>query len=1394
MGTQGTGRKRNPNKDRSTAEDDALNLISREAEARLAAKRAARAEAREIRMKELERQQKEIYQVQKKYYGLDNKSDKVDSEWGHIEQWMEDSERYSRPTQRHTSISDDDERMSVGSRGSVRVEDRDYLEKGSRAASTLSAATLASLGGSSSRRESGETSITGDTETSIREIKEIHELKDQIQDVESKYMQSLKEVKDTLVEVEEKYRKAMVSNAQLDNEKNNLMYQVDTLKDSLMELEELLSESRREYEGKSKDFEREKHAHGVLQFQFNEMKETLKQSEALLTEIRQMRLKQDGFVREISDLQETVEWKDKKIGALERQKEYSDAIRNERDELRDEVVQLKDILKKQGIVLRPDLTANGETLELGTEGSASGDPASQLAQNSQMSPMEGGNSMLGRAQETELGSRGDKVVDPGRSRQQEDTHEEEAQENHLTSPTPCSLVGVSETETSREAQPVSPTLGEEVEGSDVNKDSDNGIPVVEVKSGPVCDSEVLVVVTGPEEEVTVAGEGYEAAGVEGTGQGRVEVASKGEMGIKNDKADEAETKAVKSSDDTKETSSKEPTSEYGAAAEQEKNESSKEDVKCLDSYPLPRETIEDTMKNGTQISQGTDLDTPKSPVESNPESQPEPQKTKKAEALPEITDLQPQAQAGNKKKKGKKKKGETQSDVKQKDHKKSTTEKCVVSMTNGTQISLGTDLDTPKSPVESNPEPQPEPQKTKKAYVLPETTDMQPQSQGGKKKKKGKKKGEKQGDETQGDKMSKTEKDEVSTPTDKEPVEAVGEGVITIETQQHLEGTSSSPDRELQSPEQKAQTIAEEGLNLKEEQLEEDRVEVKSEEPTIEVSLTDQAKSEEVVSKKKKKKMKKDKQPTMESEKSEGEISVLSLESNIGIVDPVDHSKCITSAYNPMEELESTTNTGTQKDESGYTTNPDNFGDCLNSSADPKCPLDSKQSTAGNSNKEEDTIKVSVEEAQTIQDTKEQGNNFHSPIVLRPELKKSVEPEDLIFHDGVTTHPDQANENATQDLKEAGQDKQIGSPEERTNALEHEYTSMALPANVEKCNNSADEKCCSISLDCNCPAAETIRLPEQLVDLPGCLVTDRHLYENNRTETLDAEEASNGGISIETELNDTETRLQDPLKETPVTIDSFREQSHNESGPCTMLAKAEEQDDPIEAKLEGNKVPGPSEQWNDEENENEGQSFDFSDLVSVVPANVFPITSQEEVSQEMRTMLVGYKIEVEPGKAKANKEEEDDKPQDTEGVSMIVAQQSVDGRSDNAPEELRSPEEKAQTIVDGQNVNEEQQLITLEEGVSVTYKQKDIVEEGMSVTVEQQGVEERERQQNATEVEALPVEEGEEAIQYGSQQGRRESSQSTEDSAEGNNEQSRTGLKKGSKKVKGKGKEDCRMS
>lgn len=53
-------------------------------------------------------------------------------------------------------------------------------------------------------------------------------------------------------EVEEKYKKAMVSNAQLDNEKNNLIYQVDTLKDVIEEQEEQMAEFYRENEEKSK--------------------------------------------------------------------------------------------------------------------------------------------------------------------------------------------------------------------------------------------------------------------------------------------------------------------------------------------------------------------------------------------------------------------------------------------------------------------------------------------------------------------------------------------------------------------------------------------------------------------------------------------------------------------------------------------------------------------------------------------------------------------------------------------------------------------------------------------------------------------------------------------------------------------------------------------------------------------------------------------------------------------------------------------------------------------------------------------------------------------------------------------------------------------------------------
>ncbi|XP_066413776.1 leucine-rich repeat flightless-interacting protein 2 isoform X4 [Molothrus aeneus] len=270
MGTPGSGRKRTPVKDRFSAEDEALSNIAREAEARLAAKRAARAEARDIRMRELERQQKE----------LEEKSEKSHSEI------------FSRPSSRN-SVS------------------------------------AAPQSGNSSRRGSGDASSLVDPDASLSELRDIYDLKDQIHDVEGRYMQGLKELKDSLAEVEEKYKKAMVSNAQLDNEKNNLIYQVDTLKDVIEEKEEQIAEFYRENEEKSKELERQKHTCSVLQHKLDELKEGLRQRDELIEANQRMQENIDSITKEVFDLQETINWKDKKIG-------------------------------KHGLVIIPDGTPNGD--------------------------------------------------------------------------------------------------------------------------------------------------------------------------------------------------------------------------------------------------------------------------------------------------------------------------------------------------------------------------------------------------------------------------------------------------------------------------------------------------------------------------------------------------------------------------------------------------------------------------------------------------------------------------------------------------------------------------------------------------------------------------------------------------------------------------------------------------------------------------------------------------------------------------------------------------------------------------------------------------------------------------------------------------------------------------
>uniref|UniRef100_UPI00358F1A06 leucine-rich repeat flightless-interacting protein 2 isoform X2 n=1 Tax=Myxine glutinosa TaxID=7769 RepID=UPI00358F1A06 len=323
MGTP--GRKRNPVRETFAAEDEALGHIAKEAEARLAAKRTARAEAREIRLKELEKQQKEIWQIQKKYQLQHN----LDDESNAVQQWVDGIDSHAKQTpklppkaesdvssvssvssqesagsitrsspvyrskskrksgSRHNGYNewafDDYESFTSSTRSSSRVlsktpkshtarasssrrtsptlddpTDGEPLESTAKSVtrssvSSLSSVTLGSLGSSMSKQTSAETSPGDDAL-----------------------------IKENLRDVEEKYKVAMMSNAQLDNEKANLIYQVDTLRDTLEELEEQMAELRREHGDKCKELERQKHENSVLKFKFEEVHEALKQRDELI--------------------------------------------------------------------------------------------------------------------------------------------------------------------------------------------------------------------------------------------------------------------------------------------------------------------------------------------------------------------------------------------------------------------------------------------------------------------------------------------------------------------------------------------------------------------------------------------------------------------------------------------------------------------------------------------------------------------------------------------------------------------------------------------------------------------------------------------------------------------------------------------------------------------------------------------------------------------------------------------------------------------------------------------------------------------------------------------------------------------------------------------------------
>lgn len=177
-----------------TADDQALGQIAREAEAKLAAKRAARNEAREIRMRELEKQQKENEEKQDRLYELTNDIPKASM------------------------------RQFVGGGSSRRGSEDSTTDEGSR------------------------------------------------------------EVRSQLAELDEKYKKAMMGTAQLHNEKQSLVYEVELLKDQLEEREEEVIESQREFRDKCKELESKKRSYRDLEIEFKNLKFQIEQRDKLIEE------------------------------------------------------------------------------------------------------------------------------------------------------------------------------------------------------------------------------------------------------------------------------------------------------------------------------------------------------------------------------------------------------------------------------------------------------------------------------------------------------------------------------------------------------------------------------------------------------------------------------------------------------------------------------------------------------------------------------------------------------------------------------------------------------------------------------------------------------------------------------------------------------------------------------------------------------------------------------------------------------------------------------------------------------------------------------------------------------------------------------------------------------
>jgi len=216
MDLERIGSRQRADKTQVYAEDSvAMEQIAKEAEARLAARRQARYEARNIRMRELEKKARE------------------------------DDENAAATPPPSSTTSLHNHSSSIHSDGANRRGVRETRSFNSRRSST----------------DSSEDGVSGHR----------------------------RELRTELKDLEDKFKKAMVANASLDNEKCQLMFQVDLLKDTVEEVEEQNSLILKELRAKTHDYKLLKTEHAESQRAVQLLQAALQEQQNMLAERRRWR-------------------------------------------------------------------------------------------------------------------------------------------------------------------------------------------------------------------------------------------------------------------------------------------------------------------------------------------------------------------------------------------------------------------------------------------------------------------------------------------------------------------------------------------------------------------------------------------------------------------------------------------------------------------------------------------------------------------------------------------------------------------------------------------------------------------------------------------------------------------------------------------------------------------------------------------------------------------------------------------------------------------------------------------------------------------------------------------------------------------------------------------------